>query len=519
MALTLKNLINYVFARDGKDVKATENPLTYVVAKNGPMKVIKNDLGAFVKPVKEIPKLEEVKPGVFLDIPKIPFDVFRQQLAWFKAVYKKDKTESTIMVFYNKATNSFLLWAPKQANTTASSRYKRDEDPDYTQMCKDYTLVMVNHSHPWPGGTSVHPSGIDDNDEKEAMLYMVVGNVEGTPNVFVSTCPDGDRMQLSFFDIYENPLDTLEMPQEYKDLLKEFMPEREVMRKFSSTEGIDVPAEWWNQIVKYVAPPATNVKVYDYTVGRGSHASRASRASMTENEEAEAERRARAYYSSCYGSSLGTDADDWTDDEIDAYWGAYVGTTKAPTSVMSPPNHNFDFDDDGLVIEKFDSEIDRLTCGASYSNDRRTKDSEFSTLGDVIDGALNLSDAKMSQFLYILVEEGYGDVMQDILDDKESIRKSGLKGVTAASEKKHGKGQKKDTKGQDGRTEGRTIIDTFNKFVEKGKAESKAADKEEFSGLKSAPEQQVKLTICLGSEKKDSVALKLKDDIKLTEKN
>lgn len=124
---------------------------------------------------------------------------------FFRKVYAKDKTEASAMVFYNEKDDDFEVWIPSQVNSTANSKYKRAEDPLYLEKCQESMLVMVAHSHPWKSTTPPGPSGTDNNDEKESLLYMILSNVEGVPTYILSTCPNGKRITLRFDTIFELP--------------------------------------------------------------------------------------------------------------------------------------------------------------------------------------------------------------------------------------------------------------------------------------------------------------------------
>lgn len=243
MKLTLGNLIGRFFATDD-NYKNVDKPLSYIVASNGLFEQRKNDLGLFYSKTDKIPNMQEVQEGVFLNIPKIPFDLFNKMIAWFRTIYKKDKTESTFMIFYNEKTG-FFPFIPEQTNAGASSKYLRDDDPVYTELCKNNTLVMVAHSHPWAGTSAPSPSGTDNNDEKEAILYLIANNVEGVPNVYCSTCPGGKRMKLSFFDLFENPLlERKDIPEDIKNLLVSRVTEKEVFTQFLKPDEFVMPLEW-----------------------------------------------------------------------------------------------------------------------------------------------------------------------------------------------------------------------------------------------------------------------------------
>lgn len=219
-------------------------PITNIFAKNGNFQMRKTPLMTSIIEEEDIfEDLPEVEPSITLNIPKIPFHVFELISSFFRIIYMKDKTESTIMVFYNKEEDSFILWVPIQTNAAASSNYKREDDPNYTRMCKENMLVMVAHSHPWAATKGPSPSGIDNSDEKESLIYMILGNVQKTPTYTISTCPNGKRTFLEFQDVFELPEDTLTKEEKINILVEDkkvvLNPVMNVFFKFATEEEFD----------------------------------------------------------------------------------------------------------------------------------------------------------------------------------------------------------------------------------------------------------------------------------------
>lgn len=250
--------------------------LKYITAKNGNFEVRENNILQIVsKFTKELVDLPEVKEGINYKLPKIPFSAFCAMLTFFKAVYARDKTESSLFLFYNKLSSQYILWAPKQQNSSAASTYERGTDPEYLEMCTNNSLVMMAHSHPWKGST-VSPSGIDNADEKDSILYLVVGNVEDIPNVYLSTCPGGERKKLPFFSFFENPilLDLAAMDADSKvvKFIYEKLDPNDTSYIFANyLQEIENPPEWLTK-AKVKATPATAIVTYGGGKSKYSHA-------------------------------------------------------------------------------------------------------------------------------------------------------------------------------------------------------------------------------------------------------
>ena len=112
---------------------------------------------------------------------KIPGKLFKEMVAWFRAVYDKHKTESAAQIYRSKETGEYFVYYPKQKVLAANVDYKDDLDAA-VNLRQTNTLVLEAHSHPWgntPGGKSWF-SGGDDANEKFACFYLVVGSVMAT---------------------------------------------------------------------------------------------------------------------------------------------------------------------------------------------------------------------------------------------------------------------------------------------------------------------------------------------------
>jgi len=275
------NFIKNVFSNEIK----IETPITNILAKNGKFQVRQTPvITSIIKDDNIFNELPEMQEGIKLNIPKIPFEIFNYMGTFFKKIYEKEKTESALMVFYNDKDSEFIAWAPEQKISSANVTYKRDDDPEYVKMCTENLLVMVAHSHPWKSTAGPSPSGTDNNDEKESLLYMILGNVEEFPTYTISTCPNGKRTYLSFNDIFEIPSE--EIPRVDKiDLLKDSGIKEDllfnVFIKNATDEELneffeinvkgniiieslynpnaDIPEEWFSRCKKDVA-----VKSYNY---------------------------------------------------------------------------------------------------------------------------------------------------------------------------------------------------------------------------------------------------------------
>ena len=149
---------------------------------------------------------------------RIPGRLFKEMVAWFRAVYEMHKTESAAQIYRHGETKEYFVYYPKQRVAAANVDYKEDMDAA-VNLRQKHTLVLEAHSHPWgtAGGKSWF-SGGDDANEKFACFYLVVGSVMGDEVAY------GARMKLmdlqkalelhEIFDFegIENPFSTKDIP-------------------------------------------------------------------------------------------------------------------------------------------------------------------------------------------------------------------------------------------------------------------------------------------------------------------
>lgn len=198
-------------------------PIMNIVAKNGKFQMrTSRVVTSILKDDTIMSDLPEIEEEVLINIRKIPFHVFEVMGSFFKKIYEKDKTESSLMLFYNEKEDYFNIWPPSQKNSSANSHYLREDDPAFVKMNNENVLVMVAHSHPWASKSAPSPSGTDNNDEKESILYMIMSNVSEIPTYTLSTCPNGKRKLLRFQDVFEVPTEIFSREEKIDMLRPEF---------------------------------------------------------------------------------------------------------------------------------------------------------------------------------------------------------------------------------------------------------------------------------------------------------
>lgn len=154
--------------------EAFTSPITFVVAGNGVFKVQQTVLGRTITKLEGLPTVAaKLEPGFHLTVPKIPFSVINQVVAFFKAVCKKagNPVEAYCQVWYSTEANLFFLQVPEQKVSGGSVEHKGDSRPT------DKLIHVADiHSH---GSMSAFFSGVDDTDERDqgVRIFGVIGNV------------------------------------------------------------------------------------------------------------------------------------------------------------------------------------------------------------------------------------------------------------------------------------------------------------------------------------------------------
>lgn len=158
----------------------------YVVTSDGVFLKKKSELISSVAPVAAIPFLasgKEVRKSVKMRLPTIPGEIVFRAWRFFANVYKKYRSESAVLLLYDKTQKKYELWTPKQDVSGGSVDYVikniRDEVPD------NWQIVGTIHSH---CDFEAFHSGVDVDDEKDMDgLHITIGHVNGSDFSFISS--------------------------------------------------------------------------------------------------------------------------------------------------------------------------------------------------------------------------------------------------------------------------------------------------------------------------------------------
>lgn len=199
----------------------------------------------------ELPPLPPLK--IWLNTPKIPWASYARIIAFFRAVYAKEKSEAIIRVFWDPrdvaVEQRWILHCPEQKVSGGHVDHKDDFDSD-----GKLRHVADIHSH---NTMPAFFSGTDDADEKKAVrLYGVVGNLlQPIPASSWRAWTGKKFEELDLTDVVELPTDE-ELTLTVKFPLRKMAAEKGGLKDFSvDSEALtsallpgDFPLEWMEKI-------------------------------------------------------------------------------------------------------------------------------------------------------------------------------------------------------------------------------------------------------------------------------
>jgi|GEM_PF-1981447 len=162
----------------------------------------KNEIGTFITPVAEIDGLDYIKTGFRLSLPKIPWAIFSEVLAFFKRYsFVGNGYDVMAQILWDRQEGSYVTHIPAQ-QVGKSSIVTTDSLVDEER----YVVVMDIRSH---NTMEAGFSGIDDEDECAIRIYAVVGRLDRFfPEVSVRVSNGRKFLEVDPNQIFQNPLST-----------------------------------------------------------------------------------------------------------------------------------------------------------------------------------------------------------------------------------------------------------------------------------------------------------------------
>ena len=160
----------------------------------------KNKLGVFVTPTNHIHELSEVRAGFQPALPRIPYELFKRILAFFRYYTEQEHPlEVMVQIYWDSLKKRFLVVVPYQHVSGVEIRVP-EEQPGQLDEERFYYYADV-HSH------NIMPaffSEQDNRDELATRLYIVVGRLQRpSPEIRARISNGGKFMEIPLKDVVE----------------------------------------------------------------------------------------------------------------------------------------------------------------------------------------------------------------------------------------------------------------------------------------------------------------------------
>ena len=181
-----------------EEAQKSDKTISYVPSENGRLYEIRsNGVGTFIAETSKANSFRKVRAGFIPALPKIPFSVLSEILAFFKSYITTEQiTEALAYIFWSKAEERYFVHIPKQEVAKASvitNELPLDDER--------FTLVMEIHSH---NTMPAYFSGDDDKDERATGLYAVVGHFDKVfPDILVRISVGGKFVEIPIEDVFD----------------------------------------------------------------------------------------------------------------------------------------------------------------------------------------------------------------------------------------------------------------------------------------------------------------------------
>lgn len=206
--------------------KDTNTPVRVLAGKDGYYEVRQNDIGLFCARTDTVPDLDVCKEKFTMTLPFIPHEILVQTIAFFRA---HRNTEAVVNVYYDKIKEHYFAEAPSQRVTESHFDADRPQKEPHT------VLVMEIHSH---NTMSANFSSIDNQEQKETMLFTVIGNINKYfPEMDVRASCGGKYIKVNPNSVFKSPY--MHYPQIWNEKVVSLcstLAEPKEQRKYSSLE-------------------------------------------------------------------------------------------------------------------------------------------------------------------------------------------------------------------------------------------------------------------------------------------
>ena len=176
-----------IYLKD-QDFTPPEDPLYYLLTKDGLFLVKSTPFFAATVPVQGIPWLEAQEPEVRLTAPPLPVTLLLQALAFFRAVFPRYKSEAVALLAWREAEETYELVIPHQTVGGGHCDYEIKDFPSGLMR------LGTIHSH---AAVEAFHSERDEHDERyEDGFHLTLGNIDGGLTLSCSVVVQGLRGQI-----------------------------------------------------------------------------------------------------------------------------------------------------------------------------------------------------------------------------------------------------------------------------------------------------------------------------------
>lgn len=247
-----------VMPADGGPLPALDKPITYICAKNGLFEIRHSDVATIVSRPKEVLGItQELKEGVQLNLPKIPFLFLQQTIAFFRGVEKRRNTssEAIVQIWWDREKSEHFMHIPEQTVGGASVHHNSTFDQENSGR---YIHFADIHSH--TSSMAAFWSGTDNADERRVCgerVFGVIGKInQPIPDWKWRLGTRGGFIDMNITDVVDMPTEAFTFrvdaktlygcindPNDYKDgQVRLWCP----VTPF--TADVVVPEEWYAQV-------------------------------------------------------------------------------------------------------------------------------------------------------------------------------------------------------------------------------------------------------------------------------
>ncbi|NSW84464.1 MAG: Mov34/MPN/PAD-1 family protein [Syntrophothermus sp.] len=153
-----------------KELVENIRPINILMGRDGLYEVRKTELGTFSVKTDHVYDLDEVDEGFCPSLPRIPFAVLSEVLAFFRAYAETEEPSEVLAeIYWDRENLKYFAWVPEQVVTSTEINARIDRE-----MSERHLLVVECHSH---NNMPAKFSQTDDENQQATGLYLVVGKL------------------------------------------------------------------------------------------------------------------------------------------------------------------------------------------------------------------------------------------------------------------------------------------------------------------------------------------------------